>query len=74
MKRKINFVEGMPVEIPTLDETGEHERARLNALALQEYEDSGTLISEKLQEANAHFQETAKKHILKDDAQTNRQN
>lgn len=58
----------MPVEIPLLYETGEKERARLNALALQEYEDTGTLISEKLQEANAYFLETAKEHILWDDA------
>jgi hypothetical protein len=68
MKSKINFVEGMPVEIPALDETGEQERARLNALALQEYEDTGTLVSEKLQEANTYFQEKAKKHILQDEA------
>ncbi len=68
MKKQINFVEGMPVEIPTLDETGEQERARLNALALREYEEYGTLTSENLQEANARFQKTAKEHIVKDDA------
>ena len=68
MKNRINYIEGMPVEIPALDEQGEQERARLNALAMQEYEDSGTLVSESLQQANAHFQEKVKKHILKDDA------
>jgi hypothetical protein len=68
MKNKINFIEGMPVEIPLLDETGEKERARLNALALQEYENFGTLISEKLPRSQRAFLKTAKEHILQDDA------
>lgn len=64
MKKIIDNFSGMPVEIPVLDEQGERERALLNDLALREYNDTGTLSSTKLQEANAKFLETAEDHLL----------
>lgn len=67
MKKKIDLINGMPVEIPELDETGERERERLAALAFQEYQDTGALNSERLQEANADFLKTAKGHLIKSD-------
>ncbi len=63
MKKQITIIDGMPVEIPELDEVGEAERARLNAIALEEYETRGTLVGEELQKMNAEFVETAKRHI-----------
>lgn len=67
MKKRIHFIEGMPVEVPELDAVGEEARARLNALALEEYQNSGTLTSEKLQEANTQFQEKAKCHVKEEE-------
>ena len=64
MKRRINIIEGMPVEIPELDEIGETERSRLNAIALSEYEAHGTLIGEELQKVNAEFIRNAQKHLI----------
>ncbi len=64
MKRRINIIEGMPVEIPELDEIGETERSRLNEIALAEYEARGTLIGEELQQVNADFIRTAKQHLI----------
>lgn len=67
MRRKINYVNGMPVEISLLDETGEEERRLLNELALHEYNDTGTLSSAKLREANAQFLRRAREHILREE-------
>jgi|GEM_PF-1562296 len=67
MKKQIHMVDGMPVEVPELDAVGEEERARLNALALEEYKNYGTLVSEKLQEANAEFLEKAKGHVKEEE-------
>ncbi len=64
MKRRINIIEGMPVEIPELDEIGETERSRLNEIALSEYEAHGTLIGEELQKVNAEFIRNAKQHLI----------
>ncbi|MDL2257648.1 hypothetical protein LJC42_00625 [Eubacteriales bacterium OttesenSCG-928-K08] len=62
MKTKVEYVNGMPVELPMLDENMETERSKLNALAMQEYLDTGTLNGEKLLEANSTFIEKAKDH------------
>lgn len=62
--KKVYEIEGIPVEISLLDETGELERARLAALAFKEYEDSGALVSERLLEANAAFAKIANSHLL----------
>ena len=67
MKKQVHIIDGMPVEIPELDAVGEEERARLNKLAKEEYESSGTLCSAKLQQANAQFREKAKDHVMEDD-------
>lgn len=67
MKRRITIIDGMPVEIPELDEFGEAQRAHLNAIALEEYETHGTLVGEELQRINAEFVKTAKLHIIKHD-------
>ncbi|HWR24230.1 MAG TPA: hypothetical protein VN366_12210 [Feifaniaceae bacterium] len=67
MKRRITIIDGMPVEIPELDETGETERARLNAVALLEYETHGTLVGEDLQKMNAEFISAVKGHVLGDE-------
>lgn len=64
MKKRFEDVKGMPVEIPILDEEGERQRKRLNDLAMQEYSDTGSLASKKLQEANQQFWEHAKEHLL----------
>lgn len=73
MKSIIDDFEGMPVEIPFLDEQGEQERILLNELALREYNHTGTLSSVKLQEANEKFLESAKNHILLSEKEQNEQ-
>ncbi len=70
MKRRISIIDGMPVEIPELDEIGETERVRLNAIALLEYETHGTLVGEELQKLNAQFVETARRHIRRDEGKS----
>ncbi len=67
MKRRINIIEGMPVEVPELDEIGETERARLNAIALEEYETHGTLVGEELQKANTEFIRIAQQHLIENE-------
>lgn len=67
MKKRMEYINGMPVEIPLLDEAGEAERKLLNELALSEYNDTGTLSSTKLREANDQFLKKAKEHVLKED-------
>ena len=59
MKNKMEYVNGMPVEIPNIDSTVEEERKKLVDLALKEYEDTGALVSEKLLEANRNFIKSA---------------
>ena len=64
MKKKIEIISGIPVEIPILDEEGEKERKLLVDLAMKEYIDTGSFSSAKLQEANAEFIESAKQHLI----------
>lgn len=62
MKSIIKIIDGMPVEIPVLDEKGEKQRQNLAQLAFKEYESSGSLTSQKLQEANSEFLAAVKDH------------
>lgn len=64
---KIAYVDGMAVKVSLLNETGEEERKLLNELALREYNDTGTLSSAKLREANDQFLKKAKEHILREE-------
>lgn len=69
MKNIIKIIDGMPVEIPVLDEQGEKQRKILAQLAFKEYKSSGSLTSQKLQEANSEFLAAVKGNY--DDADNN---
>lgn len=62
MRKRVKLVHGVPVDLVPLSEEGEQERARLSKLARKEYEDTGTLTSEKLLEANTEFLDNAQRH------------
>lgn len=68
MKKKIEKKFGITIESSILDEQGELERERLMKLAMQEYDDTGALSSEKLLEANKQFLDKAKKYVLDENA------
>lgn len=59
MKRTIRLVNGMPVEINDTTPEIEAERARIDELALKEYQETGSLSSERLQEECKQFSEIA---------------
>jgi len=53
----------LPVEISVDNQDVEQERKKLNQLALTEYEETGTLSSQKLCEACADFEQKASVHV-----------
>ncbi|MDD3920649.1 MAG: hypothetical protein PHO41_05740 [Eubacteriales bacterium] len=59
MKKSIRLINGMPVEISETTPEIEAERARIEELALKEYEETGSLSSQRLQEESRQFTEKA---------------
>jgi len=64
IKTKIQMFNGMPVEIPVLDEEGEEKRANMNAWAKEEYDRTGTLTSSVLRERLEEFDGEVELHVV----------
>lgn len=54
----------MQIEQQELDEIGRAAQEKLNALAMREYEQTGTLSSFKLSEAVAEYEKLIGTHVL----------
>ena len=63
METEITFVGDLPLEQQELDDAGVAARKRLNELVLAEYEQTGTLASDRVCEAAAAFESFAAGHI-----------
>lgn len=64
MGTTIRHLGQMQIEQQELDEAGRRAQEEINALALQEYELTGSLSSKRLCEAVAEYERTIKAHVL----------
>ncbi len=64
MGTTIRHLGQMQIEQQELDEAGRRAQEEINALALQEYELTGSLSSKRLCEAVAEYERTIEAHVL----------
>lgn len=64
MGTTIRHLGQMQIEQQELDEAGRRAQEEINALALQEYELTGSLSSKRLREAVAEYERTIEAHVL----------
>ncbi|MCE5188460.1 MAG: hypothetical protein LLF75_04685 [Eubacteriales bacterium] len=64
MKTRIRTLDGLPIEEPVLDGEGQRKREALSELAFQEYEESGTLTGQKLNEQVVAYETDIAGHVV----------
>lgn len=64
MKTTVRTLDGLPIEEPVLDDEGLRRQRELSELAVQEYEESGTLTSQALNEKVIAYETEIAGHVL----------
>lgn len=64
MITKIRTFDGLPIEEPMLDDEGQRRQKELSELVLREYEESGTLTGQTLNEKVTAYETDIAGHVL----------
>ena len=66
MKTKVRTLDGLPIEGPVLDEEGKRRQRELSELVVKEYEESGTLTGNTLNEQVTAYETDIAGHVLEE--------
>lgn len=66
MKTKVRTLDGLPIEGPVLDEEGKRRQRELSELVVKEYEESGTLTGNTLNEQVTAYETDIAEHVLEE--------
>ncbi len=64
MKTRIRTLDGLPIEEPVLDDEGQRRQKELSNLVLKEYDESGTLTSQSLNEKVIAYETDIAEYVL----------
>jgi len=66
MKTKVRKLDGLPIEEPMLDDEGLRRQKELAELVVREYEESGKLTGEALNEKVIAYETDIAEHVIED--------
>ena len=66
MKTNVRTLDGLPIEGPVLDEEGKRRQRELSELVVKEYEESGTLTGNTLNEQVTAYETDIAGHVLEE--------
>jgi len=66
MKTKVRKLDGLPIEEPMLDDEGLRRQKELAELVVREYEESGKLTGEALNEKVIAYETDIAGHVIED--------
>jgi len=64
MKTKVRKLDGLPIEEPVLDDEGQRRQKELSELAVREYEESGSLAGQTLNEKVIAYETDIAGHVI----------
>lgn len=64
MKTKVRKLDGLPIEEPVLDDEGRRRQKELSELAVREYEESGRLTGQTLNEKVTEYETDIGGHVV----------
>ncbi|MEA5047730.1 MAG: hypothetical protein VB034_03875 [Eubacteriales bacterium] len=64
MKTKIRKLDGLPIEEPVLDGEGQRRQKELTEIVVREYEESGRLTGQKLNEKVMEYETEIAGHVI----------
>ncbi len=66
MKTNVRTLDGLPIEGPVLDDEGQRRQRELSELVIKEYEESGTLTGNTLNEQVTAYETDIAGHVLEE--------